>query len=166
MVALVPTRMWDRDNHMGDGWWWLMGVGWLLSLAFIGFLAYLLVRHVTEARGAQPGRSSAEDLLAERLVDGFGQAAGFHPGPQRGFQAQRVLPVCPPVTGEDPGVVVQGREEDDLASGDDWAVQGVADPQLVRPAGLEPAIGDRRRRQQLAAQAPAGQVPLDGALVR
>jgi putative membrane protein len=69
MVAVVLAQMSDRDNHMGDGWWWLMGVGWLLFLAFIGFLAYLLVRHVTEAR-AQPGRSPAEDLLAERLARG------------------------------------------------------------------------------------------------
>ena len=69
-VAFVLAQMWDRDDHMGGGWWWVMGVGWLLFLAFIGFLAYLVVRYVTEARGAQPGRSTAEDLLAERLARG------------------------------------------------------------------------------------------------
>jgi putative membrane protein len=47
-----------------------MGVGWLLFLAFIGFLAYLLVRHLTESRGARPGRASAEDVLAERFARG------------------------------------------------------------------------------------------------
>jgi putative membrane protein len=70
MVAFVLAQMWDRDDHMGGGWWWFMGVGWLLFLAFIGFLAYLLVRHLTESRGAQPGRGSAEDVLAERLARG------------------------------------------------------------------------------------------------
>ena len=70
LVAVVLAQMWDRDDHMGGGWWWVMGVGWLLFLAFIGFLAYLLVRHISETRAAQPGRSSAEDVLAERLARG------------------------------------------------------------------------------------------------
>jgi putative membrane protein len=70
MVAVVLAQMWDRDDHMGGGWWWVMGIGWLLFLAFIGFMAYLLVRHLTEARGELPGRSPAEDLLAERLARG------------------------------------------------------------------------------------------------
>jgi putative membrane protein len=70
MVAVVLAQVWDGDNHMGGGWWWFMGVGWLLFLAFLGFLAYLLVRHFTQSRDAQPGRSSAEDLLAERLARG------------------------------------------------------------------------------------------------
>jgi putative membrane protein len=62
--------MWDVDNHMNGGWWWVMGVGWLVFLAFIGLLVYLLVRHHTET--TTPGRqgSSAEQLLAERLARG------------------------------------------------------------------------------------------------
>jgi putative membrane protein len=69
-MAFVLAQTWDCDDHMGEGWWWLMGIGWLLFLAFIGFLGYLLVRHITESRGAQPGTSSAEDVLAERLARG------------------------------------------------------------------------------------------------
>ncbi|MGH8978336.1 MAG: SHOCT domain-containing protein [Acidimicrobiia bacterium] len=69
-MVVVLAQMWDRDDHMGGGWWWVMGIGWLLFLAFLGFLAYLLVRHFTESRGAQPPRSSAEELLAERLARG------------------------------------------------------------------------------------------------
>ena len=70
MAALVLAQMWDRDNHMGSGWWWVMGVGWLLFLAFIGFLVYLLVRHHTDSGGSPGRRSSAEGLLADRLARG------------------------------------------------------------------------------------------------
>jgi uncharacterized membrane protein len=46
------------------------GIGWLLFLAFIGFLVYLLVRNHTETTA--PGRhgNTAEQLLAERLARG------------------------------------------------------------------------------------------------
>jgi putative membrane protein len=55
---------------MDGGWWWVMGVGWLLFLAFIGVIVYLLVRHHTGAGGSAERRSTAEDLLAERLARG------------------------------------------------------------------------------------------------
>jgi putative membrane protein len=70
MVAVLLAQMWHSDDHMGGGWWWLMGIGWLLFLAFIGFLAYLLVRHLIAPRDGQQHRSSAEELLAERLARG------------------------------------------------------------------------------------------------
>jgi putative membrane protein len=62
--------MWDGDNHMNGGWWWVMGIGWLLFLAFIGFLVYLLVRHHTETGNVGKQGSTAEQLLAERLARG------------------------------------------------------------------------------------------------
>ena len=65
----VVAQMWDGNNHMDGGWWWVMGVGWLLFLAFIGVLVFLLVRHHTDA-GTVRRRSTAEDLLAERLARG------------------------------------------------------------------------------------------------
>jgi uncharacterized membrane protein len=50
VFALLLAQMWNGDgNHMSGGWWWVMGIGWLLFLAFIGFLVYLLVRHHTDS---------------------------------------------------------------------------------------------------------------------
>jgi putative membrane protein len=69
-MALLLAQMWDGDNHMGGGWWWVMGIGWLLFLAFIGVLVYLLVRHHTEPTSAERRGSSAEQILAERLARG------------------------------------------------------------------------------------------------
>ena len=64
----VIGQMWDGDGgHMGGGWWWVMGIGWLIFLAVIVVLGVLLVRHLTNG----PGRgSSAEDVLAERFARG------------------------------------------------------------------------------------------------
>jgi putative membrane protein len=69
-MAAVLAQMWDGDDHMGDGWWWVMGIGWLLFLAFIGLLVYLLVRHHTDTGAAGRQGSTAERLLAERLARG------------------------------------------------------------------------------------------------
>jgi putative membrane protein len=55
---------------MDGGWWWVMGIGWLLFLAFIGLLVYLLVRHHTETGSPSRPGSTAEQLLAERLARG------------------------------------------------------------------------------------------------
>ena len=70
MVCDVLAEMWDGDDHMGGGWWWVMGIGWLLFLAFVGFLTFLLVRHVTGSDRDGQRRSSAEDVLADRLARG------------------------------------------------------------------------------------------------
>ena len=59
-------------------------------------------------------------------------------GAQRGFQPHGVLAAGPPVTGEQPGVVVEEGEQDRLAAIDGRAVQRVAGPPLVRRVGLEP----------------------------
>ena len=70
MVCDVVAEMWDGDDHMGGGWWWVMGIGWLLFLAFVGFLTFLLVRHVIDSDRDGQRRSSAEDVLADRLARG------------------------------------------------------------------------------------------------
>ena len=69
-MAVVLAQMWDGRDHMDGGWWWVMGIGWLLFLAFIGFLIYLLVRHHTGSTSSPGRRSTAEELLAERLARG------------------------------------------------------------------------------------------------
>jgi putative membrane protein len=52
---------------MDDGWWWVMGIGWLVILAVVVVLAVVLVRHFTQT--SRPA-SSAEDVLAERFARG------------------------------------------------------------------------------------------------
>jgi putative membrane protein len=51
---------------MGTGWWWVMGIGWLIFLALIVVLAVVLVRGFTTG----PARGSADDILAERFARG------------------------------------------------------------------------------------------------
>ncbi len=67
-LATVVGQMWDGDGgHMGRGWWWVMGVGWLIFLALVVVLGVLLVRYLTSGAGRG---SSAEDVLAERFARG------------------------------------------------------------------------------------------------
>jgi putative membrane protein len=70
MTALFFAQMWNNRDHMGAGWWWVMGIGWLLFLAFIGVLVYLLVRHHTDSGAGGGRRTSAEEILSERLARG------------------------------------------------------------------------------------------------
>jgi hypothetical protein len=30
--AIVVAQMWDGNDHMDGGWWWVMGIGWLIFL--------------------------------------------------------------------------------------------------------------------------------------
>ena len=53
-------------DHMGRGWWWVMGVGWLIFLAVLVVLAVVLVRGFTNDRP----RGNADDILAERFARG------------------------------------------------------------------------------------------------
>ena len=68
MTALVLAQMWDHDDHMGDGWGWLMGIGWILVVTLLVVLVVVLVRHDAPREGT--GRSSAESLLSERFARG------------------------------------------------------------------------------------------------
>jgi putative membrane protein len=66
-AATVLAGMWDDGDHMGRGWWWVMGIGWLVVLAAIVVLAVVLVRHFTQN---VPGQRGAEEVLAERFARG------------------------------------------------------------------------------------------------
>ena len=71
MLAATVTRVCNGDNcwdHMGRGWWWVMGIGWLVFLAAFVVLIVMLVRHYASpgARGVR----SAHDTLAERFARG------------------------------------------------------------------------------------------------
>jgi len=67
MTLGVLAQMWN-GNHMRGGWWWAMGIGWLLFLALVTTAVVLVVRsssgRKTDVRGA------AEDVLAERFARG------------------------------------------------------------------------------------------------
>ena len=71
MSALVLAQMWDGGDHMDGGWWWVMGIAWLIFLALLVVLAYALIRHFTQPAGTEghSGRAAA-DILAERLARG------------------------------------------------------------------------------------------------
>jgi putative membrane protein len=63
----------NDNDHMDSDWWWVMGLGWLIFLALIGLMVYMLVRHHTgsgphDATGVS--RRSGEDVLAERFARG------------------------------------------------------------------------------------------------
>ena len=71
MTGFVSEQMmWDGDNHMGGGWWWAMGIGWLVCLLLIAVLGYLLFRHLTRPGTDGQGRGTAEDVLVERFARG------------------------------------------------------------------------------------------------
>ena len=63
---MVLAQMFDGD-HMNDGWWWVMGIGWLVLLAAVVVLGVVLVRHFTQTSQTRHG---AEDVLAERFARG------------------------------------------------------------------------------------------------
>jgi putative membrane protein len=54
-------------RHMGGGWWWVMGIGWLVFLALIVGLAIVLARQYGSSAGE---RGSAQRLLDERFARG------------------------------------------------------------------------------------------------
>ena len=68
MSTVVLAQMWDGDDHMDGGWWWVMGIGWLVFLALVVVLGYLLIRHFTQTSGGGgQQRRGAEDVLADRF---------------------------------------------------------------------------------------------------
>jgi putative membrane protein len=68
MTAVMLSQMFhDRDDHMGRGWWWAMGIGWLIFLALLVVVTVVLVRHYTQRN---PTQQRAEDILAERFARG------------------------------------------------------------------------------------------------
>jgi putative membrane protein len=69
MLAVIAAQVCDDcGDHMGRGWWWVMGVGWLVFLALVVVLAIVLTR---QYRGAGTGtRRPAHDVLDERFARG------------------------------------------------------------------------------------------------
>lgn len=67
MNSVMLAQMWDDGDHMGNGWWWAMGVGWLLVLAVVVVLVVVLVRHFSPP---DPSRRTAENVLSDRFARG------------------------------------------------------------------------------------------------
>jgi hypothetical protein len=116
-------------------------------------------------------RARAEQLFVHEGrsvvdIDRGGDAAGGDAGAQRGLEPHRVLAACPPVTGEQPAVVIEEREQDRLTSVDGGAVQRVAGPPLIRGVGFEPAERLRWLPVRSGVQLQPHEVPLQGPLVR
>ena len=70
-MAVLLAQMW-RDgggDHMDDGWWWVMGIGFLILLAaLVGAVALLVARHSSPTSTA--GGREPEDALAQRYARG------------------------------------------------------------------------------------------------
>ena len=66
LATIVSQACRGCDDHMGRGWWWVMGVGWLVFLGLIVVLVVLLTRQ----HGASPPRRGAHDVLDERFARG------------------------------------------------------------------------------------------------
>ena len=66
LVAGVAGVVYDGD-HMGRGWWWVMGVGWLVFLALVAVVAIVLIRQFVPQTS---GDRSAQKILAERFARG------------------------------------------------------------------------------------------------
>ena len=55
MTAVVLAQMSNDGDNTGNGWWWLLGLGWLVFL--LAILAVVLVRRFNE-----PKARRAEDV--------------------------------------------------------------------------------------------------------
>ena len=63
-IAIVLAQMWDGD-HMGRGWWWVVGIGWLIFLAVLVVLAR---RASSVASRLIVHGGALFDILAERFA--------------------------------------------------------------------------------------------------
>ena len=69
IMVTASNERWDMDNHMGGGWWWVMGIGWLVFLGLIVLVVVFVMRQSAD-RGQGTMSRGAEDVLAERLARG------------------------------------------------------------------------------------------------
>lgn len=69
MLSTILAGMggYGGDDHMGNGWWWVMGVGWLVFLGAVVAIAVALTR---SHRAASEPRRSAYDTLDDRFARG------------------------------------------------------------------------------------------------
>ena len=115
---------------------------------------------------ARPQQPRVHERRPVVHIDPLRDTPGRQRRPQCRGQAHRVLRQPPPVPDRRPGVVVDEREQVRLAALDPGAVQRVPGPDLIGPRRLEPPEHRRGSAPGTPAQALAGKVPLQCALVR
>src|ERR1700754_345237 len=74
--------------------------------------------------------------------------------------------MAPPVAGQQPGVIVEEREQIRLAQLNSYAVQRISNPKVIRVLGLEPAEHRRRSCGRGGGEAESVEVALQGAFIR
>ena len=128
--------------------------------------AWFAVGEFDAERRAGAQQLAGHERAAVVDVDALRQAAGGHPGPQCGLQADGVFAVRPPVADQRPTEIIDEGEQDRLAAGQARAVQRVAGPHFVDRGGFEPAEGLRWRSVRAGGQAEPDEMALHGAFVR
>jgi hypothetical protein len=121
-------------------------------------------RRVGEAdpqRRARPQQRLRRERRPVVDIDPPGDPPSREPGPQGGFEPHGVFGVTPPIADQQPAVVIDERQQVDLAPGNHRAVQGVADPQHVGRLGLEPAERFGRPPVRTNVEAQPGEQALD-----
>jgi hypothetical protein len=114
---------------------------------------------------AGPQQPRIDERRAVVDVDGLGNPARGQRGTQRGGQADSVLGEPEPIPDQRAGMIINEGEQIGLPAADVGSVQGVAGPEVIRALCFEPAE-HRRHSAGRAAQTEAGEVPLQGPLVR
>ena len=70
MFAVTAAQVCENcGDHMGRGWWWVMGIGWLVFLALVVVLAVVVARHYRPSGRGGTGQA-ALDILDDRFARG------------------------------------------------------------------------------------------------
>lgn len=56
-------------GDMGGGWWWMMGIGWLVFIGLIVVVVLAFARQSVDRSRPRPG-GVGEDVLADRFARG------------------------------------------------------------------------------------------------
>jgi putative membrane protein len=68
MLGALSAQVYETcDGHMDGGWWWVMGIGWLIFLAVVIGVAVVVLRHY--GGSGVPARSALH-VLDERFARG------------------------------------------------------------------------------------------------
>jgi len=67
MFAAIAVQVIHDNDHMSGGWWWVMGIGWLIFLAIVVTVGIVLARSLSSR---DRGSRSAQDILADRFARG------------------------------------------------------------------------------------------------